>query len=139
MNLFRKHGGRWVYDSGAIARRYLRGYFAVDLLTAIPFETVPGLSLIRLVKLIRLIRLSAREDAIQSGPTVSNPHHAAPAPRPPRAAASLRDGLDGHDRDGRAIRRVTRQDGDVPRATPRGPPMNGGSLSAGGGRVLYDV
>ena len=67
-----KSGARWVYDSAAIARNYLRSSFAVDVLTAVPIDTIVAaivgsgagsdvlrlVPLLRLVKMLRLFRLS---------------------------------------------------------------------------------
>ena len=63
-------GGGWVYSNGAIARRYLRSWFALDVATAIPFEVIMEstaidptsfvakcLKVLRLFKLARLVRL----------------------------------------------------------------------------------
>lgn len=63
-----KQGGRWVYNSESIAKHYLKGWFPLDAITAVPVElllssteiSVAGANaarMIRLVKMARIVRL----------------------------------------------------------------------------------
>ena len=65
-----KEGGRWVYSSRAIARNYLKSWFLLDAITAVPVDVIvlaleldPSSLLakagraLRLLKLARLVRL----------------------------------------------------------------------------------
>eukprot|EP00937_MAST-01D_sp_MAST-1D-sp2_P005892 g5892.t1 len=55
--------GKWVRDPIRIARNYLRGWFAIDLASILPFDTVglalddPALNDAKVIRLIRLLRL----------------------------------------------------------------------------------
>lgn len=65
--------GRWVYDKSIIAKRYLRGWFLIDIVSIIPFDVISAVSgedslqqfqafrtvrLFRLFKLLRVFRAS---------------------------------------------------------------------------------
>ena len=59
-----KHTDTYVTDRGLIAKQYLRGFFMIDLLSILPYDSLPGsvsdlkaLRMLRLLKLMKLLRV----------------------------------------------------------------------------------
>ena len=61
-------GGKWVKQRGAIAVHYFKGWFAIDIVSILPFDEMsmlasggdkdsPFASLLKMVRIIRLLRL----------------------------------------------------------------------------------
>ncbi|CEM39207.1 unnamed protein product [Vitrella brassicaformis CCMP3155] len=62
-----KTGARWVKDRRMIMRHYLKGWFAIDLLSILPFDvlgllyeskTIQRLKIVRALRLLRLLKLA---------------------------------------------------------------------------------
>ena len=59
-----KEGGRWVYNTKRIARHYLRGWFALDCVTAVPMDLLMlgavdhGSTAARSVKILKLLKMA---------------------------------------------------------------------------------
>ena len=63
---FDEHG-QWEFDNKKIAKHYLRGWFAIDLVSVVPFDLLGNvvgsdslgqLKILRLIRLLRLIKLA---------------------------------------------------------------------------------
>eukprot|EP00746_Dinoflagellata_sp_MGD_P138980 gnl/MRDRNA2_/MRDRNA2_72521_c0_seq1.p1 gnl/MRDRNA2_/MRDRNA2_72521_c0~~gnl/MRDRNA2_/MRDRNA2_72521_c0_seq1.p1 ORF type:complete len:802 (+),score=97.17 gnl/MRDRNA2_/MRDRNA2_72521_c0_seq1:217-2622(+) len=56
-------GQVWIRDQKLIARRYLRGWFVIDLMSILPFDSVglvlqnPAVQKLKLIRIVRLLRL----------------------------------------------------------------------------------
>ena len=54
-------GGQMVKSRKLIARRYLKGWFTIDLISIVPFELLtvpPQMKMVRLIRLLRLLKLA---------------------------------------------------------------------------------
>ena len=52
-----KNGGAIIKDLSSIRAKYLRGWFAIDVVSIIPFNYVPGASELGILRMIRILRL----------------------------------------------------------------------------------
>ena len=65
--------GTWVADHGRIARNYLRGWFLIDLISVLPFDSVAvalgddGWKKITIVRVVRLCRLAKLARILRAG------------------------------------------------------------------------
>ena len=55
-----KEEGQWIYDQGKIAHNYVRGWFAIDFISLLPFDLISVLATspeVRKLKAVRVVRL----------------------------------------------------------------------------------